>query len=133
MAQNFEKRVLQKCLRITFYPYKPMNPFHFLKKHQNHCTLMCIPAYLRVGTHMLARDRPRRRRAHEGGFRAHTVGGVRAGAESKLIALLRPPTLPFYSPPPTWPFASPPPTPHHPELIRNQQQTVRCTKGRSST
>jgi hypothetical protein len=29
-AQNFEKRVLQKCLRITFYTYKPVNPFHFL-------------------------------------------------------------------------------------------------------
>ncbi len=31
-AQNFEKRVLQKFLRSTFYTYKPMNPFHFLKK-----------------------------------------------------------------------------------------------------
>ncbi len=41
-AQNFEKRVSQKCLRITFYTYKPMNPFHFLKKHQNRCTLMYI-------------------------------------------------------------------------------------------
>jgi hypothetical protein len=39
-AQNFEKRVLQKCLRITFYTYKPMNPFLFLKKHQNRCTLV---------------------------------------------------------------------------------------------
>ena len=39
-AQNFEKRVLQKCLRITFYTYKPVNPFHFLKKHQNRCTLL---------------------------------------------------------------------------------------------
>ncbi len=37
--QNFEKRVLQKCFRITFYTYKPVNPFHFLKKHQNRCTL----------------------------------------------------------------------------------------------
>ncbi len=39
-AQNFKKRVLQKCLRLTFYTYKPVNPFHFLKKHQNRCTLM---------------------------------------------------------------------------------------------
>jgi hypothetical protein len=39
-AQNFEKRVLQKCLRITFYTYKPVIPFHFLKKHQNRCTLL---------------------------------------------------------------------------------------------
>jgi hypothetical protein len=31
-AQNFEKRVLQKCLRITFYAYKTVNSFHFLKK-----------------------------------------------------------------------------------------------------
>ncbi len=35
------------------------------------------------------------------------------------------------------PLASPPPTPHppppfHPELIRNQQQTVRCIKGRDT-
>ncbi len=29
-AQHFEKRVLQKCCRITFYTYKPVNPFHFL-------------------------------------------------------------------------------------------------------
>ncbi len=42
MAQNFEKRVLQKCPRITFYTYKPVNPFHFLKKHQNRCTLVGI-------------------------------------------------------------------------------------------
>jgi hypothetical protein len=40
--QNFEKRVLQKCLRITFYIYKPVNPLHFLKKHQNRCTLLYI-------------------------------------------------------------------------------------------
>ena len=39
-AKNFEKRVLQKCLRITFCTYKPVNPFHFLKKHQNRCTLL---------------------------------------------------------------------------------------------
>jgi hypothetical protein len=42
-AQNFEKRVLQKCLRITFYTYIPVNPFHFLKKHQNRCTLLRNP------------------------------------------------------------------------------------------
>jgi hypothetical protein len=41
-AQNFEKRVLQKCLRITVYTYKPVNPFNFLKKHQNHCTLSLL-------------------------------------------------------------------------------------------
>jgi hypothetical protein len=39
-VQNFEKRVLQKCLRITFYTYQPVNPFHFLKKHHNRCTLI---------------------------------------------------------------------------------------------
>ncbi len=39
-AQNFEKRVLQKCLRHTFYTQKPVNPFHFLKKHHNRCTLL---------------------------------------------------------------------------------------------
>jgi hypothetical protein len=39
-AQHFEKSVLQKCLRITFYTYKPMNPFHFQQKHQNRCTLL---------------------------------------------------------------------------------------------
>ncbi len=46
MAQNFEKRVLQKCLRITFYTYNPVNPFNFLKKHLNRCTLtyICIQA-----------------------------------------------------------------------------------------
>ena len=39
-------------------------------------SLLCITAYLRVHTYtrMLARDRLRRWRAHEGGFRAHTVG-----------------------------------------------------------
>ncbi len=41
-AQNFEKHVLQKGLRITFYTYKPVNPFHSLKKHQNRCTLLPI-------------------------------------------------------------------------------------------
>jgi hypothetical protein len=30
-AQNFEKVVLQKFLRITFYNYIPVNPHHFLK------------------------------------------------------------------------------------------------------
>jgi hypothetical protein len=30
-AQNFEKHVLQKCLRIAFYTYIPMNLYHFLK------------------------------------------------------------------------------------------------------
>jgi hypothetical protein len=39
-AKKFEKRVLQKCLRITFYAYKTVNPFYFLKKHQNRCTLI---------------------------------------------------------------------------------------------
>jgi hypothetical protein len=29
-AKNFEKRVLQQCLRITFDAYKTVNPFHFL-------------------------------------------------------------------------------------------------------
>jgi hypothetical protein len=42
MAQNVEKRILQKCFRITFYTYKPVNPFHYLKKHQNRCTLLYI-------------------------------------------------------------------------------------------
>jgi hypothetical protein len=36
----FYKSVLE--VRITFYTYKPMNPFHFLKKHQNRCTLVYI-------------------------------------------------------------------------------------------
>ncbi len=39
-AQNFEKRVLQKGLRIPFYTYIPVNLHHFLKKHHNHCTLV---------------------------------------------------------------------------------------------
>jgi hypothetical protein len=42
MAQNFEKRVLQKCLRIDFYTYIPVNLHHFLKKPHNHCTLTDI-------------------------------------------------------------------------------------------
>ncbi len=39
-AQNFEKHVLQKCLRIAFYTYIPVNLNHFLKKHHNRCTLL---------------------------------------------------------------------------------------------
>ncbi len=32
-ARNFEKRVSQKCLkRITFYPYIPVKPYHFITK-----------------------------------------------------------------------------------------------------
>ncbi len=42
MAKNFEKRILQKCLRINFYTYIPMNPYNFLKKHYNRCTLVFI-------------------------------------------------------------------------------------------
>jgi hypothetical protein len=42
MAQNLKKHISQKCLRITFYNYKPVNPFHFLKTHQNRCTLMQV-------------------------------------------------------------------------------------------
>ncbi len=38
-AQNFEKRFLQKGLRIAFYTYIPVNLHHILKKHHNHCTL----------------------------------------------------------------------------------------------
>ncbi len=40
MAKNFEKCILQKCLRINFYTYIPVNPFKFLKKHCNRCTLV---------------------------------------------------------------------------------------------
>ncbi len=50
--------------------------------------------------------------AHEGGFRAHTVGGGGAGAYRNLIALLGP--LPHY------------------KIIRNQEETVRyiiCASG----
>ncbi len=32
MALNFEKFVLQRHLRITFYTYIPLNPYHFSKK-----------------------------------------------------------------------------------------------------
>jgi hypothetical protein len=52
-------------------------------------------------------------RAHEGGFRAHTVGGGGAGAERNLIALLG---------------LLPPIT----KLLRNQEETVRyitCASG----
>jgi hypothetical protein len=38
-AQNFEKLVLQNCLRIAFYTYIPVNLYNFLKKHHNRCTL----------------------------------------------------------------------------------------------
>jgi hypothetical protein len=31
-AQNFEKHALQKCLRIDFYIYIPVNLYNFLKK-----------------------------------------------------------------------------------------------------
>ena len=39
-AQNVAKHVLQKCLRIAFYTYIPVNLRHFLKKHHNRCTLL---------------------------------------------------------------------------------------------
>jgi hypothetical protein len=39
-AQNFVKGVLQKFFRITFYTYIPVNPYHFLKRHHNRCTLL---------------------------------------------------------------------------------------------
>ncbi len=29
-AQNFETRILLKCLRIAFYSYIPANPYHFI-------------------------------------------------------------------------------------------------------
>ncbi len=87
--------------------------------------------------------------AHKGGFRAHTVGGGGAGEQRILITLLgllrcikelNHPAPPLLFSPSTLliltlqlgPLASPPPTPHppppRPELIRNQQQTVRCIK-----
>ncbi len=34
------KTCLQKCLRIAFYTFIPMNPYHSLKKHHNRCTLL---------------------------------------------------------------------------------------------
>jgi hypothetical protein len=40
MAKNFEKCILQMCLRINFYAHIPVNPYNFLKKHYNRCTLM---------------------------------------------------------------------------------------------
>ncbi len=39
MAKNFEKRILQMFHRITFFTYIPVNPYHFIKKHHNRCTL----------------------------------------------------------------------------------------------
>jgi hypothetical protein len=38
---NFEKHLLQKCLRIAFYTYIPVNLYHCLKKHHNRRTLEC--------------------------------------------------------------------------------------------
>jgi hypothetical protein len=41
-AQNFDKHVLQKCLRIAFYTYiYTVNLYHFRKKRHNRCTLLC--------------------------------------------------------------------------------------------
>jgi hypothetical protein len=54
-AQNFEKRVLQKCFRVTFYTYIPVKPFHFLKKHQNHCTLV-VNVFKKAFKHVPAYD-----------------------------------------------------------------------------
>ncbi len=39
--ENIENCFCQKCLRIFLYIYIPVNPFNFLKKHDNHCTLLC--------------------------------------------------------------------------------------------
>ena len=39
-AQNFEKLDLQKCLRMAFHTYIPVNLYNFLKKHHNRCTLL---------------------------------------------------------------------------------------------
>ena len=39
-AQNFEKHVLQKCLRIAFYTYTPVNLYNIHKIHHNRCTLL---------------------------------------------------------------------------------------------
>ncbi len=36
---KFQKHILQKCIRITFYTYIPVNPYHFLKKHHNRSKL----------------------------------------------------------------------------------------------
>ncbi len=43
---NFEKRVLQKFLIITFYTYKLGNLNHFLKKHHTRCIILYIAASL---------------------------------------------------------------------------------------
>jgi hypothetical protein len=48
------------------------------------------------------------------------------------------PLHPFYSPPPARPprFSpsdSPPSPPPHPDIIRNQQKSIRCIKGRSGS
>jgi hypothetical protein len=51
-AKNFEKRVLQKGLRIAFYIYIPVNLHHFLKKHHNHCTLGTIHLQELQGIHL---------------------------------------------------------------------------------
>lgn len=48
-AQNFEKRILQKCLRIHFCTYISVNPLHFIKKHHNHCTLLYMFPMLPLG------------------------------------------------------------------------------------
>jgi hypothetical protein len=48
-AQNFEKLVLQKCLRIAFYTYMPVNLYNFLKKQHNCCTLLLAPRLLPCG------------------------------------------------------------------------------------
>ncbi len=45
-AQNFEKLVLQKCLRIAFYTYIPVNLYSFLKNHHNRCTLLTNSALI---------------------------------------------------------------------------------------
>jgi hypothetical protein len=56
-AQNFEKHVLLKCLRIAFYTYIPVNRYNFLKKHHNRSTLMCplLPGS-GGGAHSLAQE-----------------------------------------------------------------------------
>jgi hypothetical protein len=41
-TQNFERGVLQKFLRITFYTYIPVKSYHFLKNHHIRCTLMPV-------------------------------------------------------------------------------------------
>ncbi len=39
-ARNFDVINFQKCLWIMFYTYLPMEPYHFIWKHHNHCTLV---------------------------------------------------------------------------------------------